>query len=60
MVTAGTFDVIVELVCASEEELLGVLNDEIRSIAEVREIETFMHLRTQKNVFAWGRRLGEE
>jgi Lrp/AsnC family transcriptional regulator for asnA, asnC and gidA len=60
VVTAGAFDVIVELVCASEEELLGVLNDEIRSIAEVREIETFMHLRTQKNVFAWGRHLGEE
>src|SRR6476646_1854046 len=29
VVTAGSFDVIVELVCASEEELLGVLNDEI-------------------------------
>jgi Lrp/AsnC family transcriptional regulator for asnA, asnC and gidA len=60
VVTAGPLDVIVELACASEEELLGVLNDEIRSIAEVREIETFMHLRTQKNVFAWGRHLGEE
>jgi hypothetical protein len=47
-------------VCASEDELLGVLNDEIRSIAEVREMETFMHLRTEKNVFAWGQRLGEE
>jgi Lrp/AsnC family transcriptional regulator, regulator for asnA, asnC and gidA len=60
VVTAGTFDVIVELVCATEEELLGVLNDEIRSIPEVREIEIFMHLRTEKNVFAWGQRLGEE
>jgi Lrp/AsnC family transcriptional regulator for asnA, asnC and gidA len=60
VVTAGSFDVIVELVCATEEELLGVLNDEIRSIAEVREMETFMHLRTEKNVFAWGQRLTEE
>lgn len=60
VVTAGSFDVIVELVCASEEELLGVLNEEIRSIAEVHQIETLMHLRTEKNVFAWGQRLKEE
>jgi len=60
VVTAGTFDVIAELVCATEEELLGVLNDDIRSIAEVRELQTFMHLRTEKNVFAWGQRLPEE
>jgi Lrp/AsnC family transcriptional regulator for asnA, asnC and gidA len=60
VVTAGRFDVIVELVCATEEELLGVLNDEIRSIPEVRELETCVHLRTEKNVFAWGQRLTEE
>ena len=60
VVTAGSFDVIAEIVCASEEGLLNVLNDEIRTIAEVRELRTFMHLRTEKNVFAWGRRLPEE
>ncbi|HEY2319557.1 MAG TPA: Lrp/AsnC family transcriptional regulator [Solirubrobacteraceae bacterium] len=60
VVTAGAFDVIAELVCASEEELLGVINDDIRSMEEVREMQTFMHLRTEKNVFAWGQRLGEE
>jgi hypothetical protein len=31
-----------------------------RSIPEVQEIRIFMHLRTEKNVFAWGQRLGEE
>jgi Lrp/AsnC family transcriptional regulator for asnA, asnC and gidA len=60
VVTAGSFDVIAEIVCASEEGLLNVLNDEIRTIAEVRELHTFMHLRTEKNVFAWGQRLPEE
>src|ERR1700760_507951 len=60
VVTAGSFDVIVELVCATEEELLGVLNDDIRSIPEVRELESFMHLRTEKNVFAWGQRLTDQ
>src|ERR1700753_3410888 len=51
---AGSLGVIARLGCPPEEELLGVLNDDIRSIAEVREMETFMHLRTEKNVFAWG------
>lgn len=57
VVTAGSFDVIVEVVCGDEEELLSVINDQIRSVPGVRETETFMHLRTEKNVFAWGRRL---
>jgi Lrp/AsnC family transcriptional regulator for asnA, asnC and gidA len=52
--------VIVELVCATEEQLLAVLNDDIRSIPEVRELATFMHLRTEKNIFAWGQRLTDE
>jgi Lrp/AsnC family transcriptional regulator, regulator for asnA, asnC and gidA len=60
VVTAGSFDVLCELVCATEEDLLAVLNDDIRSIPEVREMQTFMHLRTEKNVFAWGQRLSEE
>jgi Lrp/AsnC family transcriptional regulator, regulator for asnA, asnC and gidA len=60
VVTAGSFDVIVEVVCGTEEELLSVINDDIRSIGGVRETETFMHLRTEKNVFAWGQRLTRE
>jgi Lrp/AsnC family transcriptional regulator for asnA, asnC and gidA len=60
VVTAGSFDVLVEVVCATEEELLDVLNDDIRSIEKVRELRVFMHLRTEKNVFAWGQRPSEE
>ncbi|MBV8733878.1 MAG: Lrp/AsnC ligand binding domain-containing protein, partial [Solirubrobacterales bacterium] len=55
VITAGSFDLIAEVVCATEEELLRIINDSVRSINEVRETETFMHLRTEKNVFAWGR-----
>jgi Lrp/AsnC family transcriptional regulator, regulator for asnA, asnC and gidA len=57
VVTAGSFDVLVEVVCASEEDLLSIINDEIRTVDGVRDTETFMHLRTEKNVFAWGQRL---
>jgi Lrp/AsnC family transcriptional regulator, regulator for asnA, asnC and gidA len=60
VITAGSFDLIVEVVCSTEEELLSVINDEIRCIDGVRDTETFMHLRTEKNVFAWGRRLTDQ
>lgn len=56
VVTAGSFDLIVEVVCTDEAELLAVINDQIRPIDGVHETETFMHLHTEKNVFAWGRR----
>lgn len=57
VLTAGSFDLIIEVVCVDEAELLAVINDRIRSIDSVRETETFMHLHTEKNVFAWGQRL---
>ena len=60
VVTAGAFDVLAELVCASEDELLDVLNEDIRTIPEVGEMQILMHLRTEKNVFAWGQRPSEE
>ena len=60
VITAGSFDLIVEVVCSTEEELLSIINDEIRSVDGVRDTETFMHLRTEKNVFAWGRRLTDQ
>jgi Lrp/AsnC family transcriptional regulator, regulator for asnA, asnC and gidA len=55
VITAGSFDLIVEVVCAAEDDLLAIINDRIRAVDGVRETETFMHLRTEKNVFAWGR-----
>jgi Lrp/AsnC family transcriptional regulator for asnA, asnC and gidA len=57
VITAGSYDLLAEIVCASEEELLTVINEQVRSIAAVRETETFMHLRTEKNVFTSGQRL---
>jgi Lrp/AsnC family transcriptional regulator for asnA, asnC and gidA len=58
VITAGSFDLILEVVCADEEALLTVINDHVRAVEGVRETETFIHLRTEKNVFAWGRRRG--
>ncbi len=51
---AGTFDIIVELVCDSREELLAVLNDKIRAIPGVTATESFMYLSLFKHSFAYG------
>ncbi|MGA2011110.1 MAG: Lrp/AsnC family transcriptional regulator [Solirubrobacteraceae bacterium] len=57
VITAGSFDVLVEIVCEDESELLTIISEQLRSLPEVRETETFVHLHTEKNVFNWGERL---
>jgi Lrp/AsnC family transcriptional regulator for asnA, asnC and gidA len=56
VVTAGSFDIIVELVCADDEGLLDLLNQCIRSIPEVKTTETFIYLKLTKQTYAWGTR----
>ena len=56
VVCAGSFDILVELVCEDDEHLLRVLDDSIRSIEGVREAETFVYLRLVKQTYAWGTR----
>ena len=57
VITAGSFDLLVEIVCENEAELLAIIGQRIRALPEVRETESFMHLHTEKNVFSWGERL---
>jgi Lrp/AsnC family transcriptional regulator, regulator for asnA, asnC and gidA len=56
VVCAGSFDLLVELVCEDDEHLLRVLDDSVRSIEGVREAETFVYLRLVKQTYAWGTR----
>jgi Lrp/AsnC family transcriptional regulator, regulator for asnA, asnC and gidA len=56
VVTAGSFDIIVELVCADDHELLDLLDQCIRSIPEVKTTETFIYLKLAKQTYAWGTR----
>jgi Lrp/AsnC family transcriptional regulator, regulator for asnA, asnC and gidA len=53
---AGSFDLLVEVVCEGDEGLLHILNDSIRSIAGVRSTETFMYLKLAKQTYTWGTR----
>jgi hypothetical protein len=48
MVTAGSFDILVELVCEDEDHLLELLNGRIRQIPGVRSTETFMYLKLEE------------
>ncbi|MGH9028395.1 MAG: Lrp/AsnC family transcriptional regulator [Acidimicrobiales bacterium] len=53
---AGSFDLLVELVCEDDDRLLHVLNDSIRSIPGVSATETFLYLKLAKQTYTWGTR----
>jgi Lrp/AsnC family transcriptional regulator, regulator for asnA, asnC and gidA len=53
---AGSFDILVELVCENDDAILDLLNGVIRQIPGVRDTETFMHLKLTKQTYAWGTR----
>jgi len=54
VVTAGSFDVMAEVVCESDEELLEVLSTRIRTLPGVRSTETFVYLHLRKQTYSWG------
>ena len=53
---AGSFDILVEIVCEDDERLLHVLNDSVRAIPGVRTTETFLYLKLAKQTYTWGTR----
>ncbi|WP_043600163.1 Lrp/AsnC family transcriptional regulator [Cellulomonas flavigena] len=56
VVTAGSFDVLVEVVCEDDEHLLALLNERVRALPGVRSTETFVYLRLHKQLYNWGTR----
>lgn len=54
VVTAGSFDLMVEAVCASDDELLTLVSEKIRAIEGVVGTETFMYLKLRKQTYSWG------
>lgn len=54
VITAGSFDLLVEVVCESDEALLRVVSNKIRRIDDVTSTETFMYLRLRKQTYSWG------
>jgi Lrp/AsnC family transcriptional regulator for asnA, asnC and gidA len=56
VVTAGSYDILVETVCEDNEALLRFLADRLRAIDGVRDTDTFVYLRMLKQTYQWGTR----
>jgi len=56
VLTAGSFDILAEVVCEDDDELLDLLNSQIRNLDGVRSTETFVYLKLHKQFYNWGTR----
>ena len=56
VLTAGSFDILVEVVSENDEDLIDILNSKIRSLPGVTSTETFVYLRLHKQNYQWGTR----
>jgi Lrp/AsnC family transcriptional regulator, regulator for asnA, asnC and gidA len=56
VITAGQFDILVELVCANRRQLLDLTN-RIRAIESVASTESFLYLELWKQIYDWGARV---
>lgn len=56
VLTAGTFDVLAEVICENDDDLLDLLNTRIRGIPGVVSTETFVYLKLRKQFYNWGAR----
>ncbi|WP_202873838.1 Lrp/AsnC family transcriptional regulator [Kribbella speibonae] len=54
VITAGSFDLLAEVLCESDEHLLQVLSERIRRIDGVQATETFVYLKLVKQTYSWG------
>ena len=56
VVTAGSFDLLAEVVVENDDHLLRLVNGQIRSIEGVTRTETFVYLKLVKQTYNWGAR----
>ncbi len=56
VITAGGFDLLCEVVCESDAQLLELLSNRIRAVPGVRSTQTFMYLKLAKQTYSWGAR----
>jgi Lrp/AsnC family transcriptional regulator for asnA, asnC and gidA len=54
VIAAGSFDLLVELVCESDQHLLEIISRGIRTIPGVIGTETFLYLKLHKQTYSWG------
>jgi Lrp/AsnC family transcriptional regulator for asnA, asnC and gidA len=54
VLTAGSFDIMAEVVCNDDGDLLELLNGTIRTIPGVVDTEVFTYLQLKKQQYNWG------
>jgi Lrp/AsnC family transcriptional regulator for asnA, asnC and gidA len=55
VITAGSFDLLVEVVCEDDDHLLEILG-RVRAVPCVTGTETFVYLKLRKQTYSWGTR----
>ena len=58
VVTAGSFDILVEIVCEDDDRLLETVS-RLRDVEGVESTETFVYLGPPKQTYTWGTRRPE-
>ncbi|MDY6809348.1 MAG: Lrp/AsnC family transcriptional regulator [Actinomycetota bacterium] len=56
VLTAGSFDILIEVVCEDDDHLLRILNRNVRTHPEVTATETLVYLKLVKQQYNWGTR----
>jgi Lrp/AsnC family transcriptional regulator for asnA, asnC and gidA len=56
VITAGSFDLLIEVVCEDDDHLLDLLSQRIRALPGVKSTETFVYLKLRKQFYNWGTR----
>jgi len=56
VLTAGSYDVIIEVVCEDDHHLLDLLNTQIRALPGVTSTDTLVYLKLVKQQYNWGTR----
>jgi Lrp/AsnC family transcriptional regulator for asnA, asnC and gidA len=54
VLTAGSYDLLAEVVCESDEHLLEIISQQIRGIPGVAGTETLVYLKLRKQTYSWG------
>jgi Lrp/AsnC family transcriptional regulator for asnA, asnC and gidA len=55
VISAGSFDVLAEVVCEDDDHLLEILS-RVRAVPSVTSTETFVYLKLRKQTYSWGTR----
>ncbi len=54
VITAGSYDLLAEVVCESDAHLLEIISTRIRTVPGVVSTETMVYLKLAKQTYSWG------